>query len=640
MIFAFGDCELDEERLELRRLSERVAVQPRVLDVLLYVVRRRDRVVLKQELLEAVWANVTVTEASLSRAIFEARRAIGDELQQVLVTARGRGFRFTAPVVEHGPRAKTPARGDADATFVGRAACLAALDTLLEEALGGHGRAVWLSGEAGIGKTRTAEELARRARKRGASVIVARSHETPPAPPYWLFAQIARALVEDRGAAPVAPIDGALAALTRDSARPAEPFPFFDAIARALLAASRERPIVLVLDDVHWVDDSSLHLLLFLVRELADGAMLVAGGLRDGAVPEGARRELVGRLLRESASLVLPLRGLAKDDLPRFVEVTTGSEPSPALVTALLDRTGGNPLYLGQVLRTEWAERALDGAVHELASSIDLQQGMIESILRHLDSVTPEVRELLTVAAVLGPEFDAAKLAIVSGLAQELLFDRLDEAMRARLVIKGKNGAHRFGHTLVRDVLYKKLPSAERAARHLAVGEALFAHSGASSELRATEIAPHFAQALPGGDPARAADLSILAAEQRTAAGDPRAAVKHWAHAGKALDLLRADDARRGRVMLGLARAQAGAGQLGEARETLLDAAIVARTFERADALAEVALGYAALAGADPVQTRALVDEARGALARSPAHGSPELRARFEVLAARVLRGA
>jgi predicted ATPase/DNA-binding winged helix-turn-helix (wHTH) protein len=635
MIFAFGDYELDEERLELRRRAERVPVQPRVLDVLRYVVSKRGRVVLKQELLDAVWAGVTVTEASLSRAIFEARRAIGDELQQVLVTVRGRGFRFAGEVTEQGTRTNV-APSDGDATFVGRAPYLAALEARLDEALGGRGRAVWLSGEAGIGKTRIAEELARQARRREASVIVARSHETPAAPPYWLFTQIARALAAERGAASMEPIRSALAALAPlERSAPAEPFPLFDAIARALLAASRDRPLVLVLDDLHWADGDSLRLLLFFVHELLDGAVLVVGALRDGAVMDAARGDVLGRLLRESASLALPLRGFAKDELPRFVEVETGSEPSPELVSALLDRTGGNPLYLAQLLRTEWAERALDGAVHELASSIDLQQGMVESILRHLDAVSGDVRELLTVAAVLGPEFDVARLAAASGLPRQELLDRLDEAIRARLVVERKTGPLRFGHTLVRDVLYKRLPSAERAARHLAVGEALAAHFGASGALHAAEIAPHFVCALPGGDAARAADLSIAAAEVHAAAGDPRAAAKHWRNASRALDHLRADDVRRTRAMLGLARAQAATGEPADALRTLLDAAIVARTFGRAEALADVALAHAELTVADPAQTRALVLEARRALAGPPALGSEELRARMEALARR-----
>jgi len=117
-------------------------------------------------------------------------------------------------------------------------------------------------------------------------------------------------------------------------------------------------------------------------------------------------------------------------------------------VRTLLERTGGNPLYLQQLLRTEWAERALTERAHEMASSMDLQQGLIESICRHVDSLSEQARELLTVAAVLGREFELSKLMMVCDLPQKDVLDRLDEAAQARVLVKGKDGAYRFAHAL------------------------------------------------------------------------------------------------------------------------------------------------------------------------------------------------
>src|SRR5580658_10260497 len=107
MLYRFGEFELDEQRFELRASAGvKVPVQPKVLDVISYLVRMRDRVVLKRELLDAVWADVVVSEASISRVIVEARRALGDELQQVIVTVRGRGFRFAGQVSESDGRSQ------------------------------------------------------------------------------------------------------------------------------------------------------------------------------------------------------------------------------------------------------------------------------------------------------------------------------------------------------------------------------------------------------------------------------------------------------------------------------------------------------------------------------------------------------
>jgi predicted ATPase len=253
-----------------------------------------------------------------------------------------------------------------------------------------------------------------------------------------------------------------------------------------------------------------------------------------------------------------------------------------------------------------------------MASSMDLQQGLIESICRHVDSMSEAARELLTVAAVLGREFELAKLLIVFDLPQKDVFDRLDEAARARVLVKGKDGAYRFAHALVRDVLYKKLPSAERVARHRIIADRLLAHHGADVDAHAAELARHFVRALPGGNARLAIELSMRAAQQDAAIGSHRSAARHWQNALAAFGHVKGDEARRVRVLLELARSLSLAGHGGEAREAYLDAATLARTFGLTGALAEAALGFAAIAGEaraqrDTVLLEAAVQAAIGA---------------------------
>ena len=538
MVLSFGEYELDDQQFELRCAGSKVHVQPKVLDVLFHLVRARDRVVLKRELLSAVWPGVVVSEASISRVIMEARKAIGDDLHQMVMTVRGRGFRFTAPVEERERSASVEAQeSQLDPTFVGRAACLAAADAKLAEAIEGRGSLLWISGEAGIGKSRTAEEIARRARARGATVLFAHAHESPESPPFWLWTQLARALVTGDP-----PPSGA-----------AE-FELFDAVARHLKDASHDAPLVLVLDDLHWADEGSLRLLQFVVREVRQSPVWTVATYRDTALKGDAVARALGDLLRERSSISIPLRGLAHDETVKFVEVATGTSPAPEFVRALLERSGGNPLYIQQLLRTEWAERALSEHAHELASSMDLQQGLIESICRHVDSLSAPARELLTVAAVLGREFETSKLLLVFDLPQKELFDRLDESAQARVLVKSKDGSYRFAHALVRDVLYKKLSSAERIQRHRAIADKLLARYGDDLDAHAAELARHFSRALPSGDPALAIDLSIRAARQETALGSHRAAARHWQQALTAFGHVKGQEARRVEVLLELAR--------------------------------------------------------------------------------------
>jgi predicted ATPase len=638
MIYAFGDFELDERRFELRCAGSRVRVQPKVLDLIFLLVRARDRVVLKREMLDAIWADVTVSEASISRIILEARKAIGDDLQQAIVTVRGRGFRFALSVVEKEtaplPTAAEPRTHPAvDPTFVGREVCLAAMTARLDDAIAGRGGLVLLSGEAGIGKTRTGEEIARRANARGAHVLTAHAHETPEAPPFWLWGELLRAYTRDRNDASTVEFLARAAPVLAGSRveSSAAQFALFDAVTRYFADASRARAIVIVLDDLHWADEPSLQLLEFFARDVRKHALLLVGTYRDSALQGDSRARAFGGLIAQTNSLSLPLRGLSFEEVAAMVELGTGAAPSEAFVKAIFERSGGNPLYIEQLLKTDWAERALTAAAHEMVSTMDLQQGLIETICRQLDSMSEPGRAILTLAAVLGREFQLTKLGVVSGLSPDVLLDRLDEAVRANVLFQAKDGQHRFAHALVRDVLYKKLSSVERAAKHRAVGEGLLAHYADAIDAHATELADHFARALPGADPERAIDLAMRAAEQETALGRHREAAKHWLQAAQALGLLPREDARRVVVQLGLARARLAAGRTSEARESFLDAAILARTFALPEELAEAALAYAAVAGDAVEQRRGLLDQALAALGDATDAKAWRLRARIEI---------
>lgn len=632
MIYCFSDFELDDQRFELRSANVKVPVQPKVLDVLLYLVRARERVVAKRELLDAVWADVVVGDASVARVIMEARRAIRDELQQTIVTVRGRGFRFAGPVVERErTTAPPPAPAAADPTFVGRAAATAAVQARLDEAVAGRGSLVLLSGEAGIGKTRTAVEIARRARARDAVVFETRAHESPPMPAFWVWAQLLRAATEGRADAAAREVLQAaepLLAGEGGDVAPAERFPIFEAIVRFWATLARVRPVALVLEDMHWADEGSLQLLAFLARELRALAALVVVTYRDTVPGDNARARQLGGLLVESSSLVVPLRGLSPDESARLVEVVTGATPSDALVKSLFERSGGNPLYLHQLLKTDWAERALNDAAEELVSSMDLQQGLIESIGGHLDSLSPGARELLATAAVLGREFELGKLALASSSTQQHLLDRLDEAVHARVLVKSKND-YRFAHVLVRDVLYKRLSGVERAERHRAVATRLIEHYGDAAVAHAGELAEHLLRALPAGDATLAVDLAVRAAQQASDLGRHRDAVRRWQQAAQALTFAR-EQGRRVDVQLGMARSMVLAGLKDAAREAFFDGAILARTFGRAEALAEAALGFAGLDVNASPERRPLLQDARARLTAAGLAGLEGLVARLD----------
>jgi DNA-binding winged helix-turn-helix (wHTH) protein len=307
--YRFADCEIDERLYELRRGGAVVKLEPKVFDVLRYLVRHRERVVPKDELLAQLWPGEFVSESVLPRCITVARKAIGDDstAQRLIKTMHGRGYRFVAPLHDDVSAARSAEAATASAAadpariFVGRAEAMRDLEAALAAAFADDGRLVLVVGEPGIGKTRTAEELARRATAAGAAVHTGRCHEGEGAPAFWLWTQVLRSVLAGVGTAAVTAElgDAARAAMQLvpelGGRVPAPPdasadalggstearFRLFESVTMVLRHAARVAPIVIVLDDLHWADKPSLLLLQFLARELRGAAMLVVGTYRD-----------------------------------------------------------------------------------------------------------------------------------------------------------------------------------------------------------------------------------------------------------------------------------------------------------------------------------------------------------------------
>lgn len=637
MIFRFSDFELDEELFELRRGSARVAVQPKVMALLFVLVKHADRVVTKQEIFDDLWPDVTVSEASLSRAVMEARKAIDDEAQEKIVTVRGRGFRFAAPVegrapsmmppAPHAPAPGAPATSqppprDPGAKLTGRSAAGAALLARLGDANAGRGGVAWVRGEPGIGKTRLVEDLSASAREAGFRVLWARCQRTEGAPPLWPFVQLARAHDEIAGDEPWVPAVAAVTATDDPAAR----FDALDALARLVVRSARDAALLLVVDDVADADPTSLRALALLLGMLHEGRALVVATYRELPPQDDPRRTALATLLGEHPGLSVPLYGLAREDVARLVEHTLGRAPSDGLLDAVVAKAGGNPRYVQRLLTADWVERVEAEGRATVGTSTALEGALLASITQHLETCTEACRELLTTASVLGHAVDVATLAAVAGVPAGQVLDPLEEATRARVLTKAGPSTYRFTHAVIRDVLYKRLLPGTRVERHAAAADALAKHYGAARELHAAELARHLVLAAPAGRAAEAAAACLVAARVASERGERDAAL---AHAEAAIGVLAyAPDARelRGRAQLALAEARGARGDHEAARRDYLDAVILARAFRDPDTLAEGALGFAAR-GDDPARVE-LLREADAALAAAGRDRADAKRAR------------
>lgn len=313
--------------------------------------------------------------------------------------------------------------------FVGRRGEMAQLEATLAEALSGQGRIVMLAGEPGIGKTRTAQELTALAEAGGAMVLWGRCYEEEGAPPYWPWVQLIRDYVRrcDYGQLSSEMGFGAtnIADLVPEvhdkipNLKPAldlEPeaarFRLFDSITTFLKNAAQSRPIVLVLDDLHWADKPSLLLLQFLARELApvqSGRLLVVGCYRDMELSrQHPLSEALAQLSRaaEGGFQRVLLRGLEQEDAAQLIKASAGIEPTTHLVDAMYSHTEGNPFFMTEVIKllSESGE-SFDGYA-DTSEGLRIPEGVREVIGQRLNRLSERCNEVLTTASITGREFD------------------------------------------------------------------------------------------------------------------------------------------------------------------------------------------------------------------------------------------
>jgi DNA-binding CsgD family transcriptional regulator len=507
------------------------------------------------------------------------------------------------------------------AELVGREAELAVLADSLAAALDGLPQVVVCEGEAGIGKTRLAQELVGVAERRGVLWVWGSAAETSGAPPFWPWCQVLRALagrVDLQALAGQHRLDAELARIAPDvvSAEPPaagsgsaeDRFRQFDAVARLLREVCQQAPLLVVLDDAHWADEASLLLLHHVTRVLTDERLLVVVNVRDTERGDDA---VIARIGREPVTRRIQLRGLAPAAIRRQLASVLGREVDEREVLEAEALTGGNPFFVGEVALAIADRR--QGSHAPLATSN--LQGAIAARLRRL---SPDCVRLLEAAAIVGRSFSVAVVA--SMLAQPVVgcLALVDEARAARLVeADGEPGGYRFVHALVRDVIEHALGTADRVRLHRSAADAIERHHGPPGP-PVFELARHWAVAAVIGERARAAGWIRRAAEEAMR----RLAYEETARLFRqTLDIGGAelDGQERCRLLLAAGTAAHLSADLGGRLNACLEAAEVARALGRPDLLAEAALVMEPVGrpGFD-LATRRLCEEAAAALDSEP----------------------
>ena len=426
----------------------------------------------------------------------------------------------------------------AGGVFVGRQAEMDQLKAALEDVLGGRGRLVTLVGEPGIGKTRTSEELATYAGLRGAQVLWGRCYEGGGAPPYWPWVQAIRSYVRDiesdelrRQIGSSASVVAEIVTDVKDRMPELQPppqmddpesarFRLFDSLTSFLRAASQSRPLVIVLDDLHWSDQPTLTFLEFIARELGQARVLLLCTYRDMEL--NRRHPLtvtLGDLARERLYERVLLRGLSETDIARFVEIAAGFSAPTELSATIQRHTEGNPLFVTEVIRDlvqsgELAEEKVSGRT---TWSVRIPEGVREVIGRRLDRLSDRANEVFTTAAVIGRDFTLGALReLAEDTTEGQLLDVLDEALNAKLIeeLSDEIGHFQFTHALVQETLTSELSLARRVRIHANIANVLERMYGTAADEHSVALLPHFmeAESVLGGD--RVRRYATIAAKQ------------------------------------------------------------------------------------------------------------------------------
>ena len=600
-ILVFEPFRIDAADERLWRGKDVVRLTNKAFSVLRYLAERPARLVTKDELLEAVWPDTNVSEAAMTVCIRELRQALGDDAQapQFVETVRGRGYRFVAKVTI-GDR--TPAEGRADDStpptpcfpspasrhsmfrpvpLVGREAELSRLHEWFAAAREGMRRVGFIVGEAGIGKTtlvdaflaRTEieeplwighgqcvdqygageaylpllEALGRMCREPEGSHLLSLLRQQAPS---WLMQMPALQIEDERAATDRTGNGMTQARMLRELTDAVEQF-------------TTSRPLLLVLEDLHWSDSSTLAWLAYVARRREAARLLVLGTYRpvEAIVSGHPLRTLTQELKGREQCEELLLDYLSEDAVAAYLSMRCPGREIPAGLAKMLHRrTDGNPLYIVTMVDTLVREgKLVEGtAGWELpqglgGTAVDVPEGLRQLIELQLERVSPEDQTILEAASVAGGEFSAAAVAAGVGHEAESVEARCDTLSRRGQFVRslGSETWHdgtvsvRYGflHALHQEGLYNRIPAGQKMRWHRRIGLRLEAgYSGKAREI-AVELAEHFVR---GRDATRAVRYLQQAGEIARQRSAYQEAIAHLARGLEVLGML-PDDAERAR---------------------------------------------------------------------------------------------
>ena len=521
----FGDFELDEANASLRRSGKPLAVAPTPFNLLCALARRPGSLLTKDALLDSVWGHQFVSDSVLKTAISDLRTVLDDDPRapRVIETVPRRGYRFVASVAAPIARSAAPSDHDASiareasSSFIGRADAVARIDDAWTRALGGQRALVWVVGEPGIGKTtlidRFVAGIGDAACARGQCVEHYGTGE-PYLPVLEALADLCRTDSELpsllRAVAPtwLLQLPWLSTPEERDALRRelsgVGPERMLREIGELFDRYTQQRPLLVVTEDLHWSDRSTIQLLDSIARRRSRARFLWLASFRLAEVvalnqPLNAlRHELrVHRLCEE-----IVLDPFSEREVAEYVGQVSGLVATDeAFVHGLHERTDGVPLFVAALLRDVLArgeEEGTDAPPQDRLESAGVPENLAAIIDQYLGRLAREDRDLLAAAAACGMEFSAETVADMTGRDTASAAETCERLARgqqwlARAAVgDAADRPYVFRHALFRQVLYERTAPAVRVQLHARAGVVLERQRASGWRVAAAELAMHF----------------------------------------------------------------------------------------------------------------------------------------------------
>ena len=453
--------------------------------------------------------------------------------------------------------------------LISRTTELSKLKGTFENALANRGSVVALQGEAGVGKTRLLQELSVYAQTKNATVLSGSA--SGDGIPYSPWIEITRQFVAQAPGELLRRMLGATAPelvklvpdITAKLGTVPPPRPvgeqqdklrFYEAVTQFFLAICKESPLLLMFDDLQYVDQPSLDLLEYFVRSTSNQRILTVCSYRTEDVPSNSPlRQTMMKFNKQRLLDTVPVRNLNKEEAIELIKQTFGEQAiSPEFADLVYTHTGGNPFFLEEVLRSLVEDgtifRTEKGWDRKPIQDIVMPESVKTALKSRLTRFDQETINILTMAAVFGAEFNFQVLMEVMQIPQEVLLERIEKALASGLILEDERrlGILKFADNRVRAVLLDELSKLRRTSYHLRIAETMEKHYAKNIESESQIIAIHFAE---GGDMQRTVKFSVMAGDRDLAVHAYEQATQEFERALKIVESQEGGDEERAKIL-------------------------------------------------------------------------------------------